>query len=97
MFTVEVIYATLTQQQLFSVACHLGDTVSDAIVASGILEKFPEIDLEKNKVGVFNQLIKLTDPVKINDRIEIYRPLIANPKEVRRKRAVQQKAEGVIK
>jgi putative ubiquitin-RnfH superfamily antitoxin RatB of RatAB toxin-antitoxin module len=65
--------------------------VEDAIRASGVLEAFPEIDLARNKVGIFSKLVKLDEKVRDRDRVEIYRPLIADPKEVRRKRAEEGK------
>ncbi len=66
-------------------------SIADVIAQSGLLEQFPEIDLGKNKVGVFGKLAKLTDTLYAGDRVEIYRPLIADPKEVRKKRAAQGK------
>lgn len=64
-----------------------GATLRQAIAQSGLLEACPEIDLEVNKVGVFNQRRNLDDPAQDGDRIEIYRPLQADPKETRRRRA----------
>lgn len=84
---VEVIYALSETQPLFRVELEEGATVDDAIRESGVLEAFPEIDLAKNKVGIFSKLVKLDETVRNKDRVEIYRPLIADPKEVRRKRA----------
>lgn len=66
-------------------------SIADVIAQSGLLEQFPEIDLGRNKVGVFGKLGKLTDTLYAGDRVEIYRPLIADPKEVRKKRAAQGK------
>ena len=88
---VEVVYALPAAQSLLRVALAEGATVEDAIRASGVLEAFPEIDLAKNKVGIFSKLVKLTETVRDRDRVEIYRPLIADPKEVRRKRAEEGK------
>ena len=68
-----------------------GSTVAQAIDASGVLAKFPEIDLTQNKVGIFGKLTKLDSALRDRDRVEIYRPLIADPKEVRRKRAEEGK------
>jgi putative ubiquitin-RnfH superfamily antitoxin RatB of RatAB toxin-antitoxin module len=68
-----------------------GTTVADAVRASGVLDKHPEIDLEKNKLGIFGKLTKADTVLRDKDRIEIYRPLIADPKEVRRKRAEEGK------
>jgi hypothetical protein len=89
---VEVVYALPTQQSLLQVQLAQGATVEDAIRTSGVLDVYPEIDLAKNKVGIFSKLVKLDDPVRDRDRVEIYRPLIADPKEVRRKRAEEGKA-----
>ncbi len=76
---------------LLRVSLAEGATVEDAIRLSGVLEAFPEIDLGKNKVGIFSKLVKLDEAVRDKDRVEIYRPLIADPKEVRRKRAEEGK------
>jgi putative ubiquitin-RnfH superfamily antitoxin RatB of RatAB toxin-antitoxin module len=97
MSTVEVIYATLSKQEILVFNTKEGDTIINVINASGILQKFPEIDLTINKVGIYNQIKKLNDNVKAGDRVEIYRVLIADPKEVRRKKAREQKETGVIK
>ncbi|MHB1353628.1 MAG: RnfH family protein [Thiobacillus sp.] len=88
---VEVVYALPAEQPLLKVQLAEGATVEDAIRASGVLEAFPEIDLARNKVGIFSKLVKLDEPVRDRDRVEIYRPLIADPKEVRRKRAEEGK------
>ena len=84
---IEVAYALLSQQVLLQVLLPRGVTVEDAIHRSGVLVQFPEIDLVRNKVGIFSRLVKLDEIVRDKDRIEIYRPLIADPKEVRRQRA----------
>ena len=88
---VEVIYALPDRQPLLNVRLADGATVEDAIRSSGVLDAFPEIDLVKNKVGIFSKLVKLDEKVRERDRVEIYRPLIADPKEVRRKRAEEGK------
>jgi len=84
---VEVVYALPEKQYLLNVRLAQGSTVEQAIAASGILELRTDIDLAKNKVGVFSRPVKLTDTVNDGDRVEIYRPLIADPKELRRQRA----------
>lgn len=89
--TVEVVYALPGQQPLLRVQLGEGASVADAIRASGVLAAFPEIDLARNKVGIFSKLVKLDEQVRDRDRVEIYRPLIADPKEVRRKRAEEGK------
>jgi putative ubiquitin-RnfH superfamily antitoxin RatB of RatAB toxin-antitoxin module len=88
---VEVIYALPHQQSLLQVQLAEGATVEDAIRRSGVLEAFPDIDLARNKVGIFSKLVKLDELLRDKDRVEIYRPLIADPKEVRRKRAEEGK------
>jgi putative ubiquitin-RnfH superfamily antitoxin RatB of RatAB toxin-antitoxin module len=91
LFEVEVAYAKPETQVILPVKVERGATVEDAIKLSGILHNFPEIDLAANKVGVFGKLSKLSAPVKAGDRVEIYRHLIADPKEVRKQRAAQGK------
>ena len=88
---VEVVYALPDQQPILSVTLPDGATVEEAIRRSGVLETFPTIDLSVNKVGIFSKLVKLDEKVRDRDRVEIYRPLIADPKEVRRKRAEEGK------
>ena len=68
-----------------------GATVEEAIRASGLLELRTDIDLTKNKVGIYSRPAKLSDSVHDGDRVEIYRPLIADPKELRRQRAENQR------
>ncbi len=88
---VEVAYARPDQQTLLSLQVSRGATVQEAIEQSGILQSYPEIDLNSNKVGVFGKLAKLDAALREGDRVEIYRPLIADPKEVRKLRAAQGK------
>jgi len=85
--SVEVTYALPDRQVILSLDVAVDASVEEVIRASGILAQFPEIDLASNKVGVFGKLGKLTDTLHAGDRVEIYRPLIADPKEVRKKRA----------
>jgi putative ubiquitin-RnfH superfamily antitoxin RatB of RatAB toxin-antitoxin module len=85
--SVEVVYALPEKQYLRYVKVEQGSTVEQAIKASGLLELRKEIDLSSNKVGIFSRPVKLSDSVDEGDRIEIYRPLIADPKELRRQRA----------
>lgn len=84
---VEVAYATPDVQRIFTVWVVEGSSIETAIDRSGVLEVFPEIDLLKQKVGIFSRQKKLSDKVKEGDRIEIYRALLLDPKEARRKRA----------
>lgn len=85
--TVEVAYAKPESQRIVVIQVNEGCTIEDAISASGILRLFPEIDLLQQKVGVFGKQKKLSDVLEDNDRVEIYRSLIMDPKEARRKRA----------
>lgn len=94
MITIEVVYGLPDKQSLLSLDVEEGATVESAIVASGIQQMYAEIDLTQNKVGIWNRTARLSDKVKNNDRIEIYRPLIADPKEVRKRRAEKAKEEG---
>mgnify|MGYP000468646467 CR=1 FL=1 len=82
---VEVAYALPEKQYLQRVTLQEGATVEEAIRASGLLEL--RTDLTKNKVGIYSRPAKLSDSVHDGDRVEIYRPLIADPKELRRQRA----------
>lgn len=84
---VEVAYALPEKQVILKLMVAPGATLEDAIRASGILEQFPDIDLGSSKVGVFGKPGRLGDTLQPGDRVEIYRPLIADPKEVRKKRA----------
>lgn len=83
---IEVAYATPITQRILVVKLEEGSTIEQAIVQSGILSLFPEIDLTKQKVGVFSQQKSLNDIVRQGDRVEVYRPLTIDPKEARRKR-----------
>lgn len=94
MLSLEVAYALPDKQALIAFSVIEGSSVEQAIEASGVLQQFPEIDLVKLKVGIWNRTCRLTDLPKTGDRIEIYRPLIADPKQVRRLRAERAKAEG---
>jgi len=87
LLSVEVAYARPDEQVIVALDVEPGTTVEGAIKASGVLARFPEIDLTQNKVGVFGKLTKLNAELRPRDRIEIYRPLIADPKEVRKQRA----------
>ncbi|EHL86562.1 RnfH family protein [Citrobacter portucalensis] len=84
---VEVAYALPEKQYLQRVTLQQGATVEEAIRASGLLELCTDIDLSKNKVGIYSRPVKLADVLQDGDRVEIYRPLIADPKELRRQRA----------
>lgn len=90
--TVEVAYALRDRQELVTLTLPAGATVREAVERSGLPEKFPEIDPVKNKLGVFAKLVKPDAALRDHDRVEIYRPLIADPKAVRQRRAAEGKA-----
>ncbi|TYG35219.1 RnfH family protein [Lonepinella koalarum] len=94
---IEIAYAYPKSYFLKKLQVEQGTTVQAAILQSGILQQYTDIDLRENKVGVFARPVKLTDPVNAGDRIEIYRPLLADPKEIRRKRAEEQAKEAAEK
>jgi hypothetical protein len=84
---VEVAYALRDRQVLVTLEMEQGSTVRQAVERSGILLQFPEVALTRTRVGVFGKEVKLDTPLREGDRVEIYRTLIADPKEARRERA----------
>ena len=88
---VEVAYAMPEKQIIRAVNVDAGTTIGAAIVQSGIMMDFPDLELEDAKVGIFGKAAVMTTLLSDGDRVEIYRPLIADPKEVRRKRAAEGK------
>ena len=94
---VEVAYALADKQSLISLEVKEGTTLKEAIEASGILEIYNQIDLSKQQVGIFSKFACLDTVLREKDRVEIYRPLVADPKEVRKERAAQVKAMRGIK
>ena len=88
---VEVTYATPNKQLIIPVNVPQGTIVRDAIELSGIKKEFPEINLDTDPVGIFGKHTTLDHVLREKDRVEIYRPLIADPKEIRRQRAEQGK------
>ena len=90
--SVDVVYPLPREQYLIHVELPQGSTVADAIRESRIEEKYPEIDLAVMKTGIYGKLAKLDAVLHPGDRVEIYRPLIADPKEIRKQRARDGKA-----
>jgi putative ubiquitin-RnfH superfamily antitoxin RatB of RatAB toxin-antitoxin module len=88
---VEVVYALPEKTELVRLSMPEGSTVLQAVEASGLLLKHPEIDVKKNKFGIYAKLAKADAVLRDRDRVEIYRPLIADPKEVRKQRAAEGK------
>lgn len=93
LISIEVVYARPDKQLLLTVQVPLGATILQAIELSGVLTHFPEINLDKQKVGVFSKKRELSDVVHAGERIEIYRPLTIDPKDARRAKA-KKKAAG---
>jgi putative ubiquitin-RnfH superfamily antitoxin RatB of RatAB toxin-antitoxin module len=89
---VEVVYALPGASDAVTVDLAPGGTLRDAIAASGLLERHPEIDLERHEVGVHGEIRPAASAAAEGDRVEIYRPLAFDPKEARRKRAAGRKA-----
>jgi putative ubiquitin-RnfH superfamily antitoxin RatB of RatAB toxin-antitoxin module len=88
---IEVTYAKPDRQDVISLKLPEGSTIQQAIEASGMLQRHPEIDIAKAKVGIYGKLSRMDTVVRARDRVEIYRPLIADPKEVRKQRAAEGK------
>lgn len=97
LFRVEVAYAKPDTQVIIPLEVETGTTLMEAVHLSGILEQFPEIDLTKNKLGMFGKLSKPDHLLREHDRVEIYRQLIADPKESRRKRAAKKEKKEKLK
>ena len=89
---VEVAYATAESQQIIALNVMLGTTVTQAIALSGMVNVFPEIDLSVNKLGIFGKHVNAETVLKQFDRVEIYRPLIADAKEARKARVAASRA-----
>jgi uncharacterized protein len=84
---VEIVYATAEVQRRYTVDLADGETVRGAIEQSGVLRDYPQIDLVRDRVGVHGRLVALADVLREGDRVEILRPLMADPKMARRRRA----------
>lgn len=96
MLSIEVCYALPSEQTLIAVELPEGATVRQALDASGILTRYPQIDLAQQKVGVFGKLKPLDALLADHDRVEIYRPLIVDPKAARQRRVERTRKEGSI-
>jgi uncharacterized protein len=89
---VEVVYPLRSEQKLVRLSLEEGASLRQAVERSGLLEQYPEINIDGgNKTGIWGKLAKLDAPLRDHDRVEIYRPLIADPKEVRKQRAAEGK------
>ena len=94
LLNIEVVYALPERQTVLRIRVAPATSVLAAIEQSGIVQKHPEIDLSVNKFGIYSRPVKGSELLQDGDRIEIYRPLIADPKEMRKKRAEKAKEEG---
>ncbi|MGT2470732.1 RnfH family protein [Paraburkholderia terrae] len=94
--TIEVCYALPREQTLIELQLPQGTTLGQAIDASGILARHPAIDLTKQKTGVFGKLKPLDTVLADHDRVEIYRPLIVDPKLARQRRVEKSRQEGSV-
>lgn len=94
LITVEVVYAMLTHQQLVSIKVHKGSTVLDAVRLANLLDYFSETDLTKVKFGIFGKVVRGDTALRHRDRVEVYRPLVADPKVIRQQRASVVKAKS---
>lgn len=92
---VEVVYALPHEQTLLTVDVPNDCTVLDAVYESGILDQYPDIDRDNLALGIFGQAVRAPEKTTLNpgDRVEIYRPLIADPKEIRKRKAAEEKAK----
>lgn len=88
---IEVVYALPGEQVLFTVQLPAGATAGEAVRRCGVLDRYSEIDLAVNRLGIYGKLVTADAALRDRDRIEIYRPLLADPKEVRRRRAAEGK------
>ena len=88
---IEIAYAKPARQEVIELKLPQGSTLQQAVEASGLLQRHAEIDLARTKVGIYGKLAKLDTVLRDKDRVEIYRPLIADPKAVRQQRAAEGK------
>jgi putative ubiquitin-RnfH superfamily antitoxin RatB of RatAB toxin-antitoxin module len=86
---IEVVYALPAGEDAVTLKLLPGATAADAVRASGVLERHPEIDLARQKIGIYGRVVKAQTPLRDGDRVELYRPLVVEPKEARRRRAVR--------
>lgn len=94
---IEVVYALHQTQTVIELRMPPGSTVREAIRQSGILERFPNIELASDRVGIYGEFVSLDSRIHDGDRVEIYRPLIADPKQARRLRAAEERRAGTAR
>ena len=91
---VEVVFATEEHQELLEVSIPKGSMVGDAIALSGIASRFPGEDISKLEVGIWGRVVGRDQRLKPGDRVEIYRPLVLDPREARRRLAALGRTMG---
>ena len=90
MLEIEIVYGLADRQVLKSMTVAEGATIREAALQSGLEVEFPELDLQQAPLGIFGKAVKDKTVLRDGDRIEVYRPLLIDPKEARRKRAGQE-------
>lgn len=93
-FPVDIVYALAEDPYLVTIKVPSGCDVEQAILLSGLLTRFPEIDLLTAPIGIFSQRVELSRPLRALDRVEIYCPLLIDPKQARQLRVERKKAPG---
>lgn len=91
---VEVVYALPDRQTVVALTLPQGASVQNAVTQSGLLQRFPDIELTKQKIGIFGKSVTLETPLRDGDRVELYRPLTRDPKQARRELAKEGKTMG---
>ncbi len=87
--SVQVVYALPGREDAVSLKLPAGATALDALRASGLLERHPAIDLARQKIGIYGKVVSRQAPLRDGDRVEVYRPLLVEAKEARRRRALR--------
>lgn len=90
MLEIEIVYGLADRQVLKSMTVAEGTTIREAVLQSSLEVEFPELDLQQAPLGIFGKAVKDETALRDGDRIEVYRPLLIDPKEARRKRAEQE-------
>jgi hypothetical protein len=88
---VEVVYALPGGEDAVSLELRPGATAADAVRASGLLQRHPEIELGRHRIGIYGRVVEGGSPLADGDRVEVYRPLLVEPKDARRRRALRKR------
>lgn len=89
MLAIEVVYATAEQQLLLALEVPAGTTVGEAVQLSGVAAQLSQVAVHDCPLGIFGKVVAAQRVIEAGDRIELYRPLLADPKEVRKQRAAK--------